>query len=123
MKNINIHDPSVNAIDPTVLANGFNSCVEIKIPGRMITGGTLRERCELTNSDIGMADHIRMTNISHVLEVSEEEEVVLHIMDDIILLWSDITFSGNVDCSWGLPIDTDLSALEGVEGIEIDDLR
>lgn len=123
MKNINIHSESVKNIDPTIIANGFNSCISIEIPGRVITGGTLRERCEITKSDVDMADHIRMTNIDHVLEVSEEEEVTLHIMEDIILLWSDVTFSGSVDCSWGLPIDTDLSALEGVEGIEIDDLR
>jgi hypothetical protein len=122
MRNIDIHNPSVKAIDPSIIANGMNTCINIDIPGREITGGTLRERCTITGTEAGIT---HMINEDLVLEVAETEEVTLWVMEDVILVMSDIRLASNEEDGTAiLPTsETDLNRLTGVDGVEIHDLR
>ena len=102
--------------------DGYNTSIKIIIDGFNVTGGTLKERCLLTKSDINMENTLRATTIDEILKVNEEEEITLYIFDDLIMVLSDIYFESNEDRTYYLPIETDLAVFEGTD-IEINDLR
>jgi hypothetical protein len=102
--------------------NGYNCCIEIIVDDFIVTGGTLEERCLITNSDINMIKTLKETTTEEVLKVNEEEEVRLYILDDLIIVLSDIHYESNEARTYYLSIETDLSAFTGTD-IEITDLR
>ena len=117
----NIHE--LSAEEANKCADGYNTAIEIIIDGRiLVTGGTLEERCVITDSDVNMANNLKMTSVEDILKVVNEEDVVLYIFDDIIMVMSDIHFVSYEDETSCLPISTDLSLFEGTN-VEINDLR
>lgn len=103
-------------------SNGYNSSIEIIINDGdiLVTGGTLKERCLLTDSDVDMEETLKQTTIDDVIKVSKEEEVRVYVFEDIVIVLSDIHYESNEERTYYLPISTDLTMLEG---IEINDLR
>lgn len=103
-------------------SNGYNTSIEIITDGFIVTGGTLKERSLLTNSDINMVNTLQETTTDEILKVNEEEEITLYIFDDLIIVLSDIHYESTEDRTYYLPIETDLTIFEGTD-IEINDLR
>ena len=52
-------------------SNGYNTSIEIITDGFIVTGGTLKERSILTNSDINMVNTLQMTTVDEILKVNE----------------------------------------------------
>lgn len=102
--------------------NGLNAAIHIETENCVVTGGTLRERCLITDSDIDMADTLKETTIDEILETNKEEEVTLYILEDVILVFSDIHYESNEERTYFLPLEIDLSKLSSTD-IEINDLR
>lgn len=102
--------------------DGYNTAVEIVVDDFAVKGGTLEERCVITDSDVNMANNLKMTSVEDILNVANEEDVVLYIFDDIIIVMSDIHFVSYEDETWYIPISTDLALFEGTD-VEINDLR
>lgn len=103
-------------------SDGYNCCIEITVDDFIVTGGTLEERCLITNSDINMIKTLKETTTEEVLKVNEEEEVRLYILDDLIIVLSDIHYESNEARTYYLSIETDLAEFKETD-IEITDLR
>lgn len=103
-------------------SNGYNTAIEIIVDNFIVTGGTLKDRCLLTNSDINMENTLLATTIDEIFQRLNEEEITLYIFDDLIMVLSDIYFESNEARTYYLPIETDLAVFEGTD-IEILDLR
>ena len=119
-KTKNIHD--LTEEERKNCSNGYNACINIIVDDFIVTGGTLRERCLLTNSDINMENTLQITTTDEILKVNEEEEITLYIFDDLIIVLSDVHYESNEDGTYYLPIETDLTIFEETD-IEINDLR
>jgi hypothetical protein len=102
--------------------NGFNSAIRIETENLIVTGGTLHERCLLTDADVDMPNTLTETTIEEILETNKEEEVTLYILEDIILVFSDVRYESTEERTYCLPIDTDIRIIESTD-IEINDLR
>lgn len=102
--------------------NGFNSAIHIETENFIVTGGTLRERCILTKSDINMESTLTETTIDEIVKTNEAEEVTLYILEDVILVFSDIHYESTEERTYYLPLEIDLSKLSSTD-IEINDLR
>lgn len=119
-KTKNIHD--LTEEERKRCDNGYNCCIEIIVDDFIVTGGTLKERCILTDSDINMKDKLVLTTTDEILKKANEEEITLYVFEDVITVLSDIHYASNEDKTYCIPIQTDLSVFEE-EGIEINDLR
>lgn len=105
-------------------SDGYNTAIEIIVGNFAVTGGTLEERCAITDSDVNMKETLKQTTVSEILKVTEEgEDVALYIFEDLIMVLSDLRYESNVERTFCLPIETDLSMLNGTDNIEVIDLR